>query len=400
MTDYRITTLSEQGVRLRQTRSFPGLPELDSFCRENKLTLLSYRAVRKPVRTARVHPEQARDLLDQLATLLDSGIPLADALQEVESLGAKPPVTRVLSRLYQRVAAGEALSAGISAELRLLPAYVPAMISAGEQSGKLGQSLREASEALNWQIQLRRRLWRAVSYPLFSAALLLGALGFLMVYLVPQLEAFLGATGFVLPWYTRALISFSSRVEVWALPLIGLLTVLGISMTILMRLSATWRGHLQRLLCRLPLFGKLSAQLTFSRFFHFTGTLYAAGIALPDAIRQGAAVSKVQPYSSAFDNLADDLSAGRSLTSALQDAGLIPAITLRLLGVAERSGRLEHGLSQVAGLHKQALEELLQGLESRLGPAILLLVGVLMVWVIVAVISPVYDGISAMGVGL
>lgn len=400
MTDYRITTMSEQGVRLRQTRSFPGLPELDAFCRENKLTLLSYRCIKKPAKATRVRPEQARDLFDQLATLLDSGIPLADALQEVASFGVKAPVAQVLGRLYQRVAAGDALSVVISAELSQLPAYVPAMISAGEQSGKLGQSLREASQALNWQLQLRRRLWRAVSYPLFSAALLLGALGFLMVYLVPQLEDFLGATGFALPWYTRALISFAEGVEVWAFPTMALLAVLGFSTTALLRVSATWRGYLQRLLCRLPLFGKLNAQLTFSRFFHFTGTLYTAGIALPDAIRQGAAVSAVQPYSSAFDAVADDLSAGQSLTSALQDAGLIPAITLRLLGVAETSGRLEQGLSQVAGLHQQALEELLQRLESRLGPAILLLVGVLMVWVIVAVISPVYDGISAMGVGL
>ena len=80
MTDYRITTMSEQGVRLRQTRSFPGLPELDAFCRENKLTLLSYRCIKKPAKATRVRPEQARDLFDQLATLLDSGIPLADAL--------------------------------------------------------------------------------------------------------------------------------------------------------------------------------------------------------------------------------------------------------------------------------------------------------------------------------
>lgn len=400
MTDYRFTTLSVDGVRLRQTRSFPGLHELDAFCRDNKLTLLSYHAIRTRQRKGRLSAEQARDFFEQLATLLESGIPLADALTDIQTLGGKPAVVRLIGQIQEAVSAGSSLSDTMRQHARELPEYVPAMLRAGEESGNLVEALRETTAALQWQIHLRQRIWRAVSYPLFSALMLLGALGFLMVYLVPQLEEFLGATGFDLPWYTQSLIRFSALVGDYAVPVMLLVGLIVSLVALLKRSSARWRGRIQRMFLRLPGVGRIASRLTLSRFFHFTGILYKAGIALPEAIRQAAAVSAMQPFCGAFTSMADTLSAGQSLSAAARDANLIPVMSLRILSVGEQGGQLDFALARVAELHQTELEASLGRLESRLGPAILLLVGVLMVWVIVAVISPVYDGISAMGIGL
>ena len=400
MTDYRFTTLSADGVRLRQTRSFPGLHELDAFCRDNKLTLLSYHAIRTRQRKGRLSAEQARDFFEQLATLLESGIPLADALTDIQTLGGKPVVVRLIGQIQEAVSAGSSLSDTMRQHARELPEYIPAMLRAGEESGNLVEALRETTAALQWQIHLRQRIWRAVSYPLFSALMLLGALGFLMVYLVPQLEEFLGATGFDLPWYTQSLIRFSALVGDYAVPVMLLVGLIVSLVALLKRSSARWRERIQRMFLRLPGVGRIASRLTLSRFFHFTGILHKAGIALPEAIRQAAAVSAMQPFYGAFTSMADTLSAGQSLSVAARDANLIPVMSLRILSVGEQGGQLDFALARVAELHQAELEASLGRLESRLGPAILLLVGVLMVWVIVAVISPVYDGISAMGIGL
>ncbi|MDO6461325.1 type II secretion system F family protein [Granulosicoccaceae sp. 1_MG-2023] len=398
MTDYLLTTLSADGQQARFARSFDDFQALDRYCRERQLTLLSYRVVTAPRGGRRLSRQDAALLCEQLAMLLESGIVLADALNDVAELSDKSATRRVLSGLQQRVAAGEALSVALAGQVSGLPGYALAMIRAGEQSGAMVQALRETTAALQWQSALQARLWRAVSYPLFSGLLLVGALVFLMLYLVPQLEGFLRATGFTLPWYSEALISFSTQLRRHGLLVLLLFPVLLVLLWLSTRISRAWRHWLRSLLLRLPVVSTIARELHLSRFFHFSGLLYKAGISLPDAIREAAAVSGGNQ--AALCRVADDLASGMALRAALEASAEIPPLSLRLLAVAERGGRLETELARIAGLHNKALEESLNKLESRLGPAMLLAVGALMVWVIVGVIGPVYDGIAAMGIGL
>jgi type IV pilus assembly protein PilC len=247
---------------------------------------------------------------------------------------------------------------------------------------------------LKWRDELAAKIRKAVSYPAFTAAVVVGAVTFLMIYLVPQLVQFLRAMGQELPWQTRALIAVSDAfVHRWYL-IFGAPVALVVAAATAVRGNPALRYRLDAALLRLPLAGTLLTKIELARFAATLALMYKSGIPLLDGLRQAEDAVVNRALREVLGRARRLIAQGAGLAEAFASLGLLPATLIRMLRVGERSGDLDRALDHVTYFYNRDVDETIERLQSKIEPTLTLILGLLLAWVLSAVLGPVYDAIG------
>jgi len=362
------------------------------FCKPSLSLGLSFGLVQRPL----VNRKQLIDFTFHLQQMVEAGLPLIDSLKEYRDSVDQRHMQTAVAELVTRIESGSSLSIACASQPSIFKPMYTSMLEAGEQSGKLAEILADLLSLLKWQDETLSSLRKVIIYPAFVCVVLGVVIGFVMTWLVPSLTSFITAAGAELPWHTQWLIAVSDAItDYWFLVLL-LLLAFALGLSAMLRSSHSVRLHWHHCLLKLPLVGQVLYKIKLARFCRCSALMYASGINLIDTLKHGEALVDNLWLTSALCSVREKIIAGESVADAFCEQPELPVLLSRLIRVGESTGGLDRAFLQTSYFYDRDSREAIERLEQFIGPALIILVGSIMMWVVVSVIGPIYDLVFSM----
>ena len=331
--------------------------------------------------------------LEQLAS---AGVPLIDGLADLRESLEQPRFREVVSGLLEAIQGGRSLSQALAEFPEVFSKVFVSLIRAGEQTGKLAEVLKSLTESLKWEDELAAQTRKLMVYPIFVGSIVLLVTFFLMIYLVPQMTGFIRNMGQNVPLQTRILIHVSAFfVDFWwailAAPFVALAAI-----KLAIRRNPAFEYALDRYKITAPLIGPILRKIILSRFASSFAMMYSSGITILDGMRSCEEIVGNKPMENALRSAGQQIAEGKALTAAFQDLSLFPPLVIRMLRVGESTGKLDTALLNISYFYNREVRESIGRLQAMIEPALTVLLGVILGWVMLSVLGPVYDSISKM----
>ncbi len=351
----------------------------------------------------RVNTRDLCRLARQLSTLLHAGLPLVPALSaliEQMQCPTKPravrwgqttnPLAQVIERVRDDVNAGSSLAEAFGRHPGLFSPLFINMVAAGEASGTLEVVLGRLADILEKRVQLTGKVKSAVAYPAMMAIVAAGVVTFLLSFVVPSITELFVKMNQELPWPTRLLIGISSFVKTY---LVLILVVVGGGVAGAVALSKTHdgRSRLDRVKLRLPLFGPLFFKLEVARLTRTLGTLIKSGIPIIAAMEISQRVTQNSVITKATETIRELVHKGETIADAVKATGIFPPVIVHVIATGQMTGNIEDGLIDIAEMYDAEVETAVRTLTSLLEPLILLLMGGVVGFIVLAILLPIFE---------
>jgi type IV pilus assembly protein PilC len=341
---------------------------------------------------------KANDFLlfnQQLAALIRAGIPILQAITMLRKRAASSRLRAVLGNVEDAIRGGDSLSTAFAQQGAIFPRIYTASILAGERSGALDEVLGRYVKYMRRNVELRRKIRGALAYPLFLLCASFGMVAFLTIYVVPRMsELFSDFNKNGLPTVTVIVVGISGWLTTnlyWFGPLVigGALAFYFWSRTPSGRLT------IDSTLLKIPLVGKLLVQLSVAQATRSLATLLAGGITLVESWEIAAESITNRELRRRSSSILPMIKEGRTFTESLEAARWVPALALDMIGVGERSGSLREMLDEVSTFYDAESEVRLEQLTTTMEPAILVLMGGIVITILLAIYLPIIQSISS-----
>jgi general secretion pathway protein F len=339
----------------------------------------------------------------QLATLLRAGMPLVPALTALaEQLQETPEhlmfalrtrshrLADIVGRVSDHVSGGSSLAAALSRYPDVFSSLYTNMVAAGEVGGSVEEVLFRLAQMLEKRVHLTAKVKSALAYPLMMVVVATGVVAFLLSFVVPSITQIFIEINRSLPWPTRLLIWASALVKNYSVPIavLGCVMVCGIAAA--MR-TKDGRLFVDRYKLKLPLLGGLFLKAEIARLTRTLGTLVASGIPILEAVETAKGVVRNSLVAGSLDSVKDSVGKGDNIANAMKMTGLFPPLVYHILATGQISGDIETGLLDVAEIYDGEVEMTAKTLTSLLEPAILLLMGVVVGFIVLAILLPIFE---------
>jgi len=325
--------------------------------------------------------------IQELATLLKSGLDLDRALGILERLGDLGALQERFAAVRARVVDGASLADALDAE-PAFPKFVVSTVRAGEFGGTLEETLGRLSEYLARSVAVREAVASALLYPIVLMVTAGLSIICILVFVLPEFRPLFAEAGKAMPWSARAIMAAGDFVRGfwWAIALVGLLSLLTIH-RLLQR--PRMRSRLDRQLLSLPILGRLLAAIDIERFSRTLGTLLSNGVPLPNALPIAKGVIANRILAAAVEDSATGLREGDGFAERVGRTGAFPAVTVDLIRVGEETGKLDEMLLRQADLDEQRIRHTIDRLLALLVPALTIVLGLLVGGLIATLLSAI-----------
>jgi type IV pilus assembly protein PilC len=363
------------------------------------LDLITFKSTEKSTKVFTQNKVSNRDLVMfcfQLEQLTSAGVPILDGLNDLRESTQNPYFQKVLGALAGEVEGGKMLSQAMAEHPDVFDEVFVNLVAAGEQTGRLPTVFDNLCETLKWQDELMSQTKRLLAYPLFVFVVVMAAVTFLMIYLVPEMVKFLNSLGQELPLNTRILIAISNAfVNYWwlilALPVVVVTGVAGY-----IRQSPEARYKFDYFKLKLPLTGEILHKIIMARFARYFALMYQTGIPILDAIKTCEKIVGNRVIADALSRAHAQINAGDSMSESFHNAGLFPPLVVRMIKVGENTGALDKSLLNVSYFYDRDVNEMMQKMLKLLEPALTVVLGLILAFIMMSVLGPVYDSFGKM----
>jgi general secretion pathway protein F len=323
----------------------------------------------------------------QLATLLRAGVPLVESLSALIDQVEHQKLNAALTQIRDKVNEGTSLADALKGHPKIFEDLYVNMVAAGESSGTLDTVLERLAEHLDASARLRDKVFSALAYPAFMVLFGIAVISLLMVVVVPKVTSIFEGFDATLPWYTRTLIFVSNTISGYWWLLVGLLAG---AVYAFRRWRNTPAGRMawDTRVLKLPLMGSLVMMVALARFARTLSTLLASGVPLLSALGITRNVLGNVELMRVVEEARGSIREGESIAAPLKRSGVFPPIVTQMIAIGERSGQLEQMLGHVAISYENQVDARLATLTSLLGPAMIVVMGVLAGSIALSILLP------------
>jgi len=339
---------------------------------------------------ARVSPAEVSIMTRQLATLVGAGLPLVTALNSLLPQTPNPAFKRTLAQIKDTVVEGSSFAQALSQYPKIFSELYINMVKAGEASGAMEIVLDRLAELSEKQQALRNKIRSALAYPILMLLLGCAVLFVLMAYIVPNITSIFADMNKALPGPTVFLITFSGIIQSywWAILLFIALIAL-----ILKQAVKTTKGkyYKDKIALKFPMVGTLVQKLAIARFGRTLASLVENGVSLIPALEIVRNIVGNILIADLIEEASEDIGKGEGLGNSLSRSNIFPPISIQMIQVGEQSGELEKMLNKVADIYEVEVESTVMGLTSLLEPIMILTMGVLMGFIVISILLPIFE---------
>lgn len=321
-------------------------------------------------------------------------VPLLEGLGDLRDSLSQSRLRDVVSSLIENIEGGACLSEAMADFPDIFDQVFVSLIHTGEESGNLEVVFKHLTDTLKWQDEMIAKTKKLLMYPAFTGIIIIGMLFFVMSYLVPQLVSFIKNIGGELPLHTQLLIIVSNVfVEYWFLILmIPILTILAIK--IAMRANRHFHFFIDRLKLRVWVIGPILEKVILARFATFFALLYRSGITVLESLHLCKTLAGNLVIENALQQVSEKIAEGTGISESFERVHLFPQLVLRMLRVGESTGELDTALSNVSYFYNREIKESIEKIQTLIEPTMTVILGLLLGWVVLSVLGPIYDTIS------
>ena len=337
-----------------------------------------------------VKPGEIFAMTRQLSILLGAGVPLVKSLEALISQITNSMLQKIMAQIKESVNEGNSLAFSLSQHPKFFSNLYVNMVDSGEASGSLDVVLGRLAEFGEHQQALRGRFKAALAYPAFMSLIGTVVLFFLITFIVPNITKIFTDMHQTLPLPTVVLIEVSNfMLSFWWVILIAFL----IGIVILKQSKKRPGVHYiwDKLKLRIPVFGPINQKIALARFGRTLGSLLQSGVPLITALQIVGKIVDNSLIARVIDNAVDEIQAGRSLASTLDQSRWFPPIAVQMMSVGEQSGELEGMLNKIADTYEREVESHIMALTSMLEPVMILVMGLIVGFVVISILLPIFE---------
>ena len=320
-----------------------------------------------------------------------ANIPIIDGLRDLRDTLENKRFREVLTVMAEDMDSGKTLSQCMASQPETFSTIFVSLIHAGEQTGRVSDVYKSLADSLKWQDELIAQTKKLLIYPAMVLVVVTGVIIFLLTFLVPQVTTLLKTMNVALPVQTRVLIGASQIVTGWWPLLLAIPVVSFAAITLTIRRSTRVAYLWDYAKLRIPVIGPLMQKIILARFANFFALMYESGITILDALKTSEAIAGNRYIADGLSRAGQQISAGRTLTEAFLDLGLLPAMVIRMLRVGETTGALDVALRNVNYFYTRDVRESVDKALRLLEPTLTMGLGIIMAFIMWSVLSPLYD---------
>lgn len=398
MYTFSYVALNDKGRKMRGELMAEHELDLEMRLKEIGMDLVTWRE--KKEKTAGIFSRvKIKDMIIfclHMEQLDRAGVPIHDSLADARDATDSAKLKDVLTSVSEAVKTGTILSEAMAMHPRIFNDVFVGLVAAGEKTGNLSESFHNLANHMKWSNDLRRKVKKAMTYPVILLVVLTAVISLMMLYVVPKMIDFIVAQGFEIPFHTQLLIDFSAFFsEYWPL-IVATPPTLIISLIIAYRSSERVAYTVDKITLRIPVIGATSRKISLARFAGFFGIMFRSGIDILDALQAGANVAGNRVIKESIEMARRSVTEGNKLTDSLRLSSQFPNLVIRMFKVGEDSGNLNEALENINFFYDREVNDAVDAVVALIQPVLMIVMGTMIFWIIAAVFGPLYDSFSQM----
>lgn len=328
-------------------------------------------------------------LTRQLATMINAGLPLSEAIDILEEQENNKTLKTALGEISHDIKGGLTFSQSLGKYPDIFPPLYINLLKSGEASGKLDEVLSRMADSLEKEREFKSKVKGALIYPVLVIMMMVGVTAIMIFFVIPKLTSLYKDANLDLPLPTRILIGVSQFMinYWWVLLSIGIMGVI-----IFRRWVKTPEGALfyDSLILKLPIVGKVAANVTLTNFTRTLGLLISAGIPLLEAIDITGNVTTNQVFKNALKNAYIGVERGLQLSAILISTPIFPRIVGQMARVGEETGKADEVFLKLSDYFESESDSLIKNLTVAIEPIVLIILGIGVAFLVISIILPIY----------
>lgn len=331
----------------------------------------------------------------QLATMIDAGLPLVQCL---DILGAQEPdkaFQKVIYDVKAQVEAGSTFADALRKHPKVFDNLFTSLVAAGEVGGLLDTILNRLSAYLEKSMKLKQKIAGAMKYPLFVICAAIGIMIVLLWKVIPSFSQMFASSGSQLPALTLFVVNLSKNFISY-LPFIGIGAVVLITIFVWFKRQPFGRKALDALLLKLPVIGGIIRKGSIARFTRTLGTLVSSGVPILDALEIVAKSAGNVIIEQGIMYTRSKVAEGKSIAGPLEETNIFPKMVVQMVAVGESTGAMDVMLTKIADFYDDEVDAAVDGFTSLLEPAIMIVIGGMLGFVMVAMYLPIFTMAESM----
>lgn len=342
-----------------------------------------------------VKTQDVIDFANQLATLVESGITILNSLKLLEQQTSKKPLINTINGLVEEIQGGNSLSSALANHPQVFPNTFTQVIRASEQAGNLEVGLKQAAGYMEKQALAGQKIKRAMLYPIFVLLMAVGVSVLLITIAMPPLVGLFESLGAELPAMTILLINFTNFfLDNSVYVLVGLFAIIMLIIGLL-RLPSVKLAK-DRLMLKIPVIGSLSIERSVQHFCQTASMLLTAGLRLPQIMEITIQTNRNRIIRQALSKVRERLIQGEGLSQPLSEIDLFPSLLVEMVVVGEKTGSMDSTLATLADFYTRKVDRRIDMLISMIEPALTVVIGVVVIFIALSMITPLYTILRSM----
>lgn len=338
-----------------------------------------------------------RDLINfsfHLEQLTRSGVAILEGLADLREGEENPGFRDVLASIIEAIEGGSSFSQALAMYPQVFDDVFVNLIKVGESSGQMAAVLVDITETLKWQDEILAKAKKIMTYPAVIGSLILAVIMFLMIFVVPDIMSAIVGLGGEIPLETRALMATSDfLINYWYI-VIAFPFVVTFTLRYFYNRNDKFKFKIDGMLLNVWAIGDVNEKIKISRFTRYFALMFASGITVLDAIKLSKSVVSNAVLEDGIERAWVQISEGGSISESFQNIGIFPPLVIRMLRVGESTGRMDESLSNVSYFYERDIDDKIEKLEPVLQTTLMAVIGIIVLWLALSVLGPIYDTIS------
>lgn len=346
--------------------------------------------VSKGLVSLRIKRSAILEFATNLSVIMGAGIPILDALNDIGQITDNKYLREAVDDIREKIQSGLSFSSALSFHRRIFPDIMVRLITIGEETGRLEQSIKEVAEHLQRMEDLSRMVKRALMYPVFALITTGGALGFWIFYVLPQIMVVMKDMNVELPVVTRILIAVSDNArEYWYLLILAPIALVVIY--VFMKRRKETRYLIDYVKMKLPILKLFVVNRLFAVFCEQMRILIVAGITIDRSLVIVANAVGSEVFKKVLLEAREEVMTGSRISDAFRQHSFFHPLVVRMVDIGEMSGNLDNQFDYLSRLFYRKLEDVTDKLGKMIEPLLLLFVGGIFAVIIIGLLLPIYD---------
>jgi len=330
----------------------------------------------------------------QMQQLTKSGVSILEGLGDLKDSIPNSRMREVLSGLIDEIQGGKTFSGALSEFPEIFDTVYIALIQVGEETGRISEVLHDMAETLKWHDELIAHTKKIMIYPAIVTLVITAVVSYLMIFLVPELIPFIEELGGVIPLHTRALIATSWFLGNYWYIVFGTPIGLYFALRTIVKRKPAVRIFIDKLKLKLYIFGPIILKTNLARFSNYFAMMYSSGLTVLDSLKISELLMGNAVLTNSIIEVREKIADGGQISESFSAVNIYPPLVIRMLKVGENTGALDEALLNISYFYNREVKESVDKMESAMTPLLTIIMGGIMLWIMSAVLGPIYDSLT------